>query len=61
MLITLATSGVSASSVTQLNLRDRVSLCSYGYLRTHSVDQAGLKLKRSACLCLLDCWSERCP
>lgn len=25
--------------------RDRVSLCSPGYLRTHSVDQTGLKLR----------------
>jgi hypothetical protein len=31
---------------------DRVSLCSPGSLGMHSVDQAGLELKRSACLCL---------
>jgi hypothetical protein len=31
--------------------QDKVFLCSPGYLGTHSVDQAGLKL-RSACLCL---------
>jgi len=31
---------------------DRVSLCSLDYPRTCSVDQAGLKLKRSTCLCL---------
>jgi hypothetical protein len=30
---------------------DRVSLCSPGYLRTHCVDQAGLELQRSTCLC----------
>jgi hypothetical protein len=33
--------------------RDRVSLCSPGCPGTHSVVQAGLELKRSACLCLL--------
>jgi hypothetical protein len=32
--------------------QDRVSLCSPGCPGTHSVDQAGLKLKRSTCLCL---------
>ena len=33
---------------------DRVSLCSPGSSETHSIDQAGIKLKeRSACLCLL--------
>lgn len=38
-----------------LNLifRDRVSQCSTGCPRTHSVDPAGLTLKRPACLCLL--------
>ena len=32
---------------------DRVSLYSLGHPGTHTIDQAGLKLKRSACLCLL--------
>jgi hypothetical protein len=32
--------------------QDRVSLCSLGCPGTHSVDQAGLELKRSTCLCL---------
>ncbi|GAB1284876.1 Fer-1-like protein 5 [Apodemus speciosus] len=31
---------------------DEVSLCSPGCPGTHSVDQAGLELKKSACLCL---------
>jgi hypothetical protein len=33
-------------------LGDRVSLCSPGCPGTHSVDQAGLELRKSACLCL---------
>jgi hypothetical protein len=33
--------------------RDRVFLCSPGSLGTHSVDQAVLELKKSACLCFL--------
>jgi len=32
--------------------RARVSLCSPGCPGTHSVDQAGFKLKKFACLCL---------
>ena len=32
--------------------RDKVSLCSPGCPGTHSVEQAGLKLKSSACLYL---------
>jgi hypothetical protein len=35
-----------------LVFRDRVSLCSPGCPGTHSVDQTGLELKKSACLCL---------
>jgi hypothetical protein len=32
--------------------QDKVSLCSSGCPRTHSVEQDGVRLKRSACLCL---------
>jgi hypothetical protein len=35
-----------------LFFRDRVSLCSPGCPGTHSVDQAGLEHKKSACFCL---------
>ncbi|GAB1292333.1 Lysosomal Pro-X carboxypeptidase [Apodemus speciosus] len=44
------------------NIIFRVSLCSPGCPGTHSVDQAGLELRKAACLCLpnngdLDPWS----
>jgi hypothetical protein len=35
-----------------LVFRDRVSLCSPGCPGTHSVDKAGLELKKFTCLCL---------
>jgi hypothetical protein len=39
--------------------QDRVSPCNPGYPGTHTVDQAGLKLKRSACLCHLSAGTKR--
>ena len=39
---------------------NRVAFCSLGWPLTHYVDQAGHKLKRSACLCLLSIGLKVC-
>ena len=40
--------------------RVSLSLCSRGCPGTHSVDQAGLELKSSACLCLMSPGLKAC-